>query len=511
MEIEYSLMYISYDLHTFVRYTRGADLSELTADTKKRRSVVITGQKTLTSQDSIVDFNDDAFINPILSQTSLFTRARLMPLIFSLNNQFAYAIITLNTSSVIIGPVRFSAPTWFRHVLSFKDLGVTVEPEKYTYWLRSVPVCDLDAFATDILLPVNLERDGSDAEPYILRKDVIDENCVDKERVTDAQKELSRMIFDRVEDGVVHNPYNHELRERHCVMTGDVDGLHRVLEEDFTGRYGKLGSDPVRQERNIGIVAVTIASRAAIQGGLHFETAFSISDITIQQMEKCNDVETIKHIYHNAEYQYASLVRDLKADEAKLTAKSRKTEESGNQKASEAVGKGPELPGNSAPALDVSHFQAQVPENAPRFTEDLRREEEQKKKLAKEQKKAGDHEIPENRHISRCKDYIFTHLHGKITVQEIAEAIGLEPNYLSALFRKEEHTTLKAYIMHEKVSLIKNLLVYSQYPYAKIAAYLGFASQSHMSKCFRIETGMTPGQYRNAYQREDFIRESLDE
>ena len=507
MEIDYSLMHISYNLHTFVRYAREADPSELPPGTENPRSVVMASQKTLASQDSIVDFTDEKFIKPILSQTELFMRARLRPLIFSMENQFAYALITLNTGTVIIGPVRFSAPTWFRTVFKFKDLGISVESEKYTYWLRSVPVCDLDAFATDILLPVNLERDGSDAEPYILRKDVIDENCVDKERVTDAQKELSRMIFDRVEDGVVHNPYNHELRERHCVMTGDVDGLHCVLEEDFTGRYGKLGSDPVRQERNIGIVAVTIASRAAIQGGLHFETAFSISDITIQQMEKCNDVETIKHIYHNAEYQYASLVHGLKTEEARLAAKTRKAEDEKAEGAAEPL---PQTVTDTS-ALDVSHFQAKVPENAPKFTEDLRREEEEKKRLAKTQKKAGDHEVPENRHISRCKDYIFTHLHGKITVQEIAEAIGLEPNYLSALFRKEEHTTLKAYIMHEKVHLIKNLLVYSQYPYAKIAAYLGFASQSHMSKCFRLETGMTPGQYRNAYQREDFIRESLDE
>lgn len=76
---------------------------------------------------------------------------------------------------------------------------------------------------------------------------------------------------------------------------------------------------------------------------------------------------------------------------------------------------------------------------------------------------------------------------------------------------KEEHQTLKSYITHEKVKLIKNLLTYSTYSYADIAAYLGFSSQSHMAREFKKEVGISPRQYRETFQRDDFIKESLDE
>lgn len=116
-------------------------------------------------------------------------------------------------------------------------------------------------------------------------------------------------------------------------------------------------------------------------------------------------------------------------------------------------------------------------------------------------------QIP-NRHIEHCKDYIFSHLHGKLTVQEIADHIGLEPNYLSALFRKKEGITLKQYILNQKLDLVQKMLTYSPYSYIEIATYLGFSSQSHMGAEFKKATGMTPRQYREKYQKEDFLAEN---
>ena len=110
-------------------------------------------------------------------------------------------------------------------------------------------------------------------------------------------------------------------------------------------------------------------------------------------------------------------------------------------------------------------------------------------------------------HINRCKDYIFSHLHGKISVCEIAENLKLNPNYLSGLFQKCEHVTISEFIQKEKIRLVKNLLIYSQYTYAEIAAYLGYSSQSHLGKQFKKYTGLTPGKYREKYGRKEFAEE----
>ena len=128
----------------------------------------------------------------------------------------------------------------------------------------------------------------------------------------------------------------------------------------------------------------------------------------------------------------------------------------------------------------------------------------------KQEKAASLSVAEENVHISRCKDYIFSHLHGKITVSQIADAVGLDENYLSALFKRHMHVTLKAYILEEKIKLIKNLLTYSSYTFTEISAYLGFASQSHMGMEFKKITGMTLRQYRTRYLNDDFVKESMN-
>ena len=55
----------------------------------------------------------------------------------------------------------------------------------------------------------------------------------------------------------------------------------------------------------------------------------------------------------------------------------------------------------------------------------------------------------------------------------------------------------------------KNMLIYSSYSYSRIAAYLGFASQSHLGTEFKKLTGMTLKTFRDTYARDDFIHDQL--
>ena len=103
--------------------------------------------------------------------------------------------------------------------------------------------------------------------------------------------------------------------------------------------------------------------------------------------------------------------------------------------------------------------------------------------------------------IEKCKNYILTHLHGRLTLKEIAGVLCLNPSYLSDLFHRCEGITITEYIRNQKINLTRNLLIYSSYSYSEIASYLGYASQSHLGKQFREMTGMTLKQYREAYQK----------
>lgn len=106
--------------------------------------------------------------------------------------------------------------------------------------------------------------------------------------------------------------------------------------------------------------------------------------------------------------------------------------------------------------------------------------------------------------ISRTKDYIFRNIHRKITVTEIAKWLGINPDYLSDLFRRTEKITVTEYIMKEKMELCCNMLKFSNYSIQQISAYFGFCSQSHFTKQFKKVTGMTPGAYRKMYAVADY-------
>ena len=108
-----------------------------------------------------------------------------------------------------------------------------------------------------------------------------------------------------------------------------------------------------------------------------------------------------------------------------------------------------------------------------------------------------------NPRINKCKDFIFSHLHDRITLEDLAAEADCNPNYLSQLFKECEGISISGYILQEKINRAKNLLIYSDYSYIEIATYLGFSSQSHLGTHFKKQTGYTLRQYRETYGRKE--------
>lgn len=123
---------------------------------------------------------------------------------------------------------------------------------------------------------------------------------------------LSNILFQNQEHTAKHNPYDQELRELSSIKNGDLEQLEKSWEEDYSGEIGLLAKTPLRHSKNHGIVLVTLSSRAAIEGGLLPEIAFSLSDAYIQEIEETETPEDALQLGKQAEYQYASLVRELR-------------------------------------------------------------------------------------------------------------------------------------------------------------------------------------------------------
>ena len=341
-----------------------------------------------------------------------------IPCLRSIRQKNIYGIVTGHNAIYIVGPVSFASPVYLN--CDYNELILEEEIENY------VPQVNPDDYLEDILF-LNHMITGVESTT----EQIIETNCLNHDHTGKVQKHFNDILFENHENNVHHNPYDQEMREFGSIENGDLIQLEKSLQEDYDGTIGTLAKDPLRNLKNLGIVLVTLASRAAIRGGLSPEISFSLSDSYIQQIEECKDLALVAPLAHKAEFQYAEMVHEIK---------------------------------------------------------------EKQKGILKKQK---------NPRINKCKDFIFSHLHDRITLEDLAAEADCNPNYLSQLFKECEGISISGYILQEKINRAKNLLIYSDYSYIEIATYLGFSSQSHLGTQFKKHTGYTLRQYREIYGRKE--------
>lgn len=104
-----------------------------------------------------------------------------------------------------------------------------------------------------------------------------------------------------------------------------------------------------------------------------------------------------------------------------------------------------------------------------------------------------------SKQVILCVNYIYENLHKRITVNDLAKHTGLNPSYLSRLFRNETGATVTEYVLSKKITAAKSMLKYTDHPISAIAETLAFSSQSHFTKTFRAAEGITPKKYRDLY------------
>lgn len=122
------------------------------------------------------------------------------------------------------------------------------------------------------------------------------------------QKRVMEEVFQRQENGEIHNPYEQELRELYSIERGDEETLAKSISETFEGDFGILAKNPLRSHKNLVVGNITMASRAAIRGGLSVEEAFTVADSLIQQLEEIDNIPEVSAFKEEAQYLYVRLV-----------------------------------------------------------------------------------------------------------------------------------------------------------------------------------------------------------
>lgn len=102
----------------------------------------------------------------------------------------------------------------------------------------------------------------------------------------------------------------------------------------------------------------------------------------------------------------------------------------------------------------------------------------------------------DNVHIRQALRYMGDHYSEPLTLQGVSEAVGLSPNYFSALFRQHVGVSFREQLCRIRVEESKQLLLNADYSLTDIALAMGFADQSYYCKSFKRIVGITPGKFR---------------
>lgn len=102
--------------------------------------------------------------------------------------------------------------------------------------------------------------------------------------------------------------------------------------------------------------------------------------------------------------------------------------------------------------------------------------------------------------LGRAIEFIRDRFAGPVTNRQLAEVAGLSVRGFERRFLEAFRLTPQQYIKRLRVRLACHALVYGNKPLAQVAADHGFCDQSHFTREFHRQTGVTPRQYRERFR-----------
>ena len=222
-----------------------------------------------------------------------------------------YGIVRSDRHTVVIGPSRRTPMT--DHDL--RKLAFTcnldfAQVEAFSAAMRSLVQMPLGSLV-QILCTMNYVLNGE-------KRSLEDVTIYDFEQV-----ELETLIQNERFDKHYEKQIEYEPREAHNTLTleqslmqmiekGDVGALCEWLSHAPSVRGGVIANDALRQLKNTFIVTATLASRAAIKGGMEAEDALSLSDDYIRKCELMGGVDSIVNLQYHMVLDYTRRVERVR-------------------------------------------------------------------------------------------------------------------------------------------------------------------------------------------------------
>ena len=119
--------------------------------------------------------------------------------------------------------------------------------------------------------------------------------------------------------------------------------------------------------------------------------------------------------------------------------------------------------------------------------------------ISRTESKKGGEERRLNYQMKEVIEYIEGHLSDPgLSLQILADHVGLTPTYLSNLFSRSMDMTFRQYVTEERIRKAKDLLKDPKLKQYEVAAAVGYEDPKYFARIFKDKVGMTPTEYRDS-------------
>ena len=227
---------------------------------------------------------------------------------FATEHFYYYGIVNCGKNKIVIGPTR-QIPDIEQELreMAFQADIDTADTDSFILNMKTILHMPLDSIL-QILCTINYVLNGE-------KKTLEDISIYDSE-----QENYNRYIAD-IQDSTdipsdsvnPHNTFDTEQKLMHIIEQGDYPALKEWLADAPALRGGILAADQIRQIKNTFIVSATLASRAAIHGGMTIEDSMQLSDAYIQKCEILSSPDRIVNLQYHMVLDFTEQVHAIRA------------------------------------------------------------------------------------------------------------------------------------------------------------------------------------------------------
>lgn len=234
--------------------------------------------------EGIADKEEDPFVaDPKISCMIMGKlRERRRPVIFVEDNEIGYMAISAEGNIYIGGPVCVALEKENTEVMYHyrRRHGLSGE-------FRLMPRMRLTELANLLSLAVAAFR-----QEYIDEAKLLEENGLEVDEEKYLEWKVAEYFLDKAETSREHVEYEYERKLVDDIKNGRIERFENQNRDEIflIERVGKMAVNSIKQMEYMVSGSIILAGRAAIDGGVSAATAYAVSDLFFQKLEKCRDI-----------------------------------------------------------------------------------------------------------------------------------------------------------------------------------------------------------------------------